>query len=227
MQFRGMEIQHVAELYEVACERVCLAELLPSQLIFSDELGARRGAIAMQAIYSNIVALAGLALLAYSALPIAAAIKLSSPGRSSMSNSRWGVNLVPFTLFRFRCRRADGRRPRWARGCAACAWTAAAIIERDPRRDGPGGTASARSGVHTGIDGADAVLWAAPYSTPRHPGLEPAQLRLRPGPARRAGVARVRPVLHQAHVSGAGCIYYSAQFDGDTVSARLNRARVY
>jgi lipopolysaccharide/colanic/teichoic acid biosynthesis glycosyltransferase len=109
LQFRGIEIQRVAELYEAACERVCIGELLPSQLIFSDELGARRGAVAFQAIYSNIVALAGLALLAALLLPIAAAIKLSSRGPVIEGQLRWGVNLVPFELFRFRCRRADGR----------------------------------------------------------------------------------------------------------------------
>ena len=109
LQFGGIEIQRVAELYEAACERVCMDELLPSQLIFSDELGARRGAIALQAIYSNIVALAGLALLAVLLLPIAAAIKLSSPGPVFDGQLRWGVNLVPFTLNRFRCRRSDGR----------------------------------------------------------------------------------------------------------------------
>ena len=109
LQFRGIEIQRVAELYEVACERVCMAELLPSQLIFSDELGARRGAIALQAIYSNVVALAGLAVMGALLLPIAAAIKLSSPGPVLEGYLRWGVNMVPFTLFRFRGRRADGR----------------------------------------------------------------------------------------------------------------------
>jgi len=109
MQFRGVEIQRVAELYEAACERVCLAEVLPSQLIFSDELSARRGAIALQAIYSNVVALAGLALLAVVLLPIAAAIKLSSPGPVIEGQLHWGVNLVPFTLNRFRCQRADGQ----------------------------------------------------------------------------------------------------------------------
>ncbi len=109
LRFRGIEIQRVAELYEVACERVCVDELLPSQLIFSDELGARRGAIALQAIYSNVAALAGLALLALLALPIALAVKLSSPGPAVEQQPRWGLNLVPFTLYRFRCRRADGR----------------------------------------------------------------------------------------------------------------------
>lgn len=107
-QFRGIEIQRVAELYEAACDRVCMDELLPSQLIFSDELGARRGAVALQAIYSNIVALAGLALLAVLVLPIAAAIKLASAGPVIEGHNRWGVNLVPFTLYRFRCRRGDG-----------------------------------------------------------------------------------------------------------------------
>jgi len=109
LQFRGIQIQPVAELYEAACERVCLTELRPSQLIFSDELGARRGAIALQAIYSNIVALVGLALLAILLLPIAAAIKLCSPGPVIDGHLRRGVNLVPFMLFRFRCRRADGQ----------------------------------------------------------------------------------------------------------------------
>jgi len=109
LQFRGIEIQRVAELYEAACDRVCVAELLPSQLIFSDELGARRGAVALQAVYSNIVALAGLALLAVLLLPIALAIEISSPGALVEGHLRWGVNLVPFTLYRFRCRGADGQ----------------------------------------------------------------------------------------------------------------------
>ncbi|HTQ57205.1 MAG TPA: sugar transferase [Bryobacteraceae bacterium] len=109
LQFRGIEIQRVAELYEIACERVCVSELLPSQVIFSDELGARRGAIALQAIYSNLAALVGLALLAVLALPAALAIKLTSRGPVIDGQERWGLNLVPFTLLRFRTRTADGR----------------------------------------------------------------------------------------------------------------------
>lgn len=108
LQFRGLEIQPVAELYETACERVCISELLPSQLIFSDELGARRGATALQAIYSNLVALAGLALLAVLLLPAALAIKLSSRGPVLESYPRLGLNMMPFVQYRFRCRRRDG-----------------------------------------------------------------------------------------------------------------------
>lgn len=115
LQFHGIEIQRVAELYELTCERVCLDELMPSQLIFSDELGARRGAVALQAIYSNIAALAGLALLAALLLPIALAIKLSSPGPIVIEQAALGLNLVPFTFYRFRCRRADGRLTRLGR----------------------------------------------------------------------------------------------------------------
>jgi lipopolysaccharide/colanic/teichoic acid biosynthesis glycosyltransferase len=108
LQFRGVEIQPVGELYELACERVCVAELMPSQIIFSGELGARRGAIALQAIYSNLMALAGLLLLAVVFVPAALAIKLTSPGPVLEGRPRLGLNLVPFTLLRFRCRRADG-----------------------------------------------------------------------------------------------------------------------
>jgi lipopolysaccharide/colanic/teichoic acid biosynthesis glycosyltransferase len=115
LQFSGIEIQQVGELYETACERICLAELLPSQLIFGDELGERRGAIAFQAIYSNIVALGSLLVLAALALPIAAAILLSSRGPVVEAHTRLGLNMVPFTLYRFRCRRADGRLTRVGR----------------------------------------------------------------------------------------------------------------
>jgi len=109
LQFQGVEIQRVAELYEVTCQRVCLDELLPSQLIFSGELEARRGLIALQAIYSNIAALAGLIVLAVLLAPISIAVKLSSPGPVIEELPRWGMNLVPFTMLRFRCRRADGQ----------------------------------------------------------------------------------------------------------------------
>jgi lipopolysaccharide/colanic/teichoic acid biosynthesis glycosyltransferase len=108
LQLRGIEIQRVGEIYELACERVCLAELLPSQIIFSGELDARRGAVALQAIYCNVLALAGLALLAVLILPIAAAIKLSSRGPVMENYSRLGLNVVPFTMYRFRCQRSDG-----------------------------------------------------------------------------------------------------------------------
>jgi lipopolysaccharide/colanic/teichoic acid biosynthesis glycosyltransferase len=108
LQFRGIDIQPVGELYELACERVCVDELLPSQLIFSGELEARRGAIALQAIYSNLAALAGLIVLAVLIVPIALAILLTSRGPVFDARPRLGLNMVPFTQYRFRCRRADG-----------------------------------------------------------------------------------------------------------------------
>ena len=123
LQFRGIEIQQMGELYELSCERVCVAELLPSQLIFSGELGARRGAIALQAIYSNILALAGLLLLAVVLPPVALAIMLSSRGPVMVAQPRLGLNLVPFMLYRFRCRRADGVLQCRAGGSAASIWT--------------------------------------------------------------------------------------------------------
>jgi lipopolysaccharide/colanic/teichoic acid biosynthesis glycosyltransferase len=115
LQFHGMEIQRAGELYELICERVCVAELLPSQLVFSSELGARRGAVALQAIYSNLAALAGLAVLGVWLPPLAIAIKLSSPGPVMEAQPRLGLNMVPFTLRRFRCRAADGRLTRVGR----------------------------------------------------------------------------------------------------------------
>jgi lipopolysaccharide/colanic/teichoic acid biosynthesis glycosyltransferase len=108
LQFQGMEIEPVSALYEMACERACMAEMPPSQLIFSGELGARPSAIALQAIYSNLIALAGLLFLAIVFLPVALAIKLTSRGPVLEAQRRLGLNLMPFTLYYFRCRRQDG-----------------------------------------------------------------------------------------------------------------------
>ena len=168
-----------AELYEAACERVCMAELLPSQLIFSDELGARRGAIALQAIYSNIVALAGLALLAVLLLPIAAAIKLSSPGPVIDGHSRWGLNMIPFDTLSLPL--PARRRPVDPGGrlvAPLAPGRAAAITERDSRRDVAGRTAPHRPEFIPLLMETDALLRAAACGAAGHHGLEPAQLRL-------------------------------------------------
>jgi lipopolysaccharide/colanic/teichoic acid biosynthesis glycosyltransferase len=63
----------------------------------------------LQAIYSNILALAGLLLLAVLLPPVALAIVLTSRGPVMESHQRLGLNMVPFMLYRFRCHRADGR----------------------------------------------------------------------------------------------------------------------
>jgi lipopolysaccharide/colanic/teichoic acid biosynthesis glycosyltransferase len=109
LQFRGIEMQPVRELYEGVCERVCLSELRPSQVIFAGELGSRRGAMALQAVYSNLLALGGLALLALLAAPVALAIALSCRAPVIEAHPRLGLNMMPFTQLRFRCRRLDGR----------------------------------------------------------------------------------------------------------------------
>jgi len=53
--------------------------------------------------------LAGLLLLAVLLPPIALAIMLTSRGPVLEAHQRLGLNMVPFMLYRFRCRRADGR----------------------------------------------------------------------------------------------------------------------
>jgi len=60
LRLSGVFVQEVAELYELAFDRVCLRELRPSQLIFARQPGPRASLVLLQTIYSLIIAAVGL-----------------------------------------------------------------------------------------------------------------------------------------------------------------------
>ena len=64
MRFSGIFIEEASTTYESVCMRISTLELRPSQLVFSGELGPRRGILVLQASYNLALALIGLALLA-------------------------------------------------------------------------------------------------------------------------------------------------------------------
>jgi len=78
-------------------------QLRPSDVIFHDTVGPRPNNVALQSIYTNLVALCLFAALLPFLPVVALAIKLTSPGPVFERETRLGFRGVPFTLFRFRC----------------------------------------------------------------------------------------------------------------------------
>jgi lipopolysaccharide/colanic/teichoic acid biosynthesis glycosyltransferase len=116
----GIAVGEAGGAYELVCGRVCSRTFRPSQIIFGDELGVTPGALALQSIYSNLLGLTAY-LFAVPVLAVARmAIRLSSRGRSLISEQYAGMNGIPFIASRLRCTEIDNPRKvtrvgRWMR----------------------------------------------------------------------------------------------------------------
>ena len=103
---RGILVEEVATTYESVCGRVCSGALRPSQILFHNEMGSRPGSVALQSIYTNLLAL--FAIIVASPLLIlgSIAVKMTSQGPLFDVDIRLGQHGIPFNLNRFRCHRA-------------------------------------------------------------------------------------------------------------------------
>ncbi len=107
LRLSGILVVEASALYESTFGRVSTRDLRPSQLIFSSELGPAPGSVAIQAIYSWLLALVGLILLSPIMLVVAILVRLTSKGPILHRQTRVGLNDAPFTVLKFRSMYAD------------------------------------------------------------------------------------------------------------------------
>ena len=102
LRLSGARIREVGPLYELVAGRVSLRTLRPAMLVFSEEIGPEGLSVAIQRIYSFLVAVIGLILLAPVMLAVAALVKLTSPGPALYRQIRVGFHGHNFQVLKFR-----------------------------------------------------------------------------------------------------------------------------
>ena len=107
LRLAGVQIEEAAATYEMIFGRIPTAELRPSQMIFSGDLGPRQGMVTLQSIYSWILGLFGLLVALPVMLIVAVLVKLTSRGPVFYRQTRLGRNGMPFVLYKFRSMRQD------------------------------------------------------------------------------------------------------------------------
>lgn len=101
LRFRGVAIRDAAAFFEASLQRVSCRHLHPGRFLFGD-LAPKRQNLALQAIYSNFLGLAVLAISAPVLLIAAIALKISSPSQAILEHSRTvGLHGIPFERLRF------------------------------------------------------------------------------------------------------------------------------
>lgn len=94
-------------LYELLFNRIDAARLQPAALLFGSEFTPPASRIMLQAVYTDLAALALLLAAAPFMLLIAVLVKLTSPGPIWDAPRTMGWQLRPFHLLRFRCHRVS------------------------------------------------------------------------------------------------------------------------
>lgn len=102
LRLAGLDIEEASSTYETVFRRVSSGDLLPSQLIFSNEMSPRAASVALQSAYSLLLALAALLVMLPVMALIVLIVKLTSRGPVMERERCAGLNGVQFTLLKFR-----------------------------------------------------------------------------------------------------------------------------
>jgi len=102
LRLSGLPIEEAATVYERVCQRVCLRELRPAQLIYSGELGPQAHRSPAELLTDYLIASAGVVLLAPFLALAALAIRLDSRGPVVVREPRTGRRGQVFQLLKFR-----------------------------------------------------------------------------------------------------------------------------
>lgn len=109
LRFHGVNILDAATFFESTLQRVSCRHLQPVRLLYGD-ITPKRQNLALQAIYSNALGLALLALAAPLMLIVVIALKISAPREPVLDPYRAvGLHGIPFDRLRFQSRTALGR----------------------------------------------------------------------------------------------------------------------
>lgn len=104
----GMTVESAGDVYEAIFGRVYSRGIEPYAVIFRNELLAPPGSVALQSIYTNILALAAVIVLMPVMLLIAVLLKLSRSGPILDKQLCVGLHGIPFYRYRFHCAATDG-----------------------------------------------------------------------------------------------------------------------
>jgi len=110
LHYAGIEVEGTPFLYEDVLRRVAWQHLSPSDLLFSVTPITSRAMLAFQAVYKNLIGL-GLLIVSAPVLMLAGLlIAISTGGPATEQIECAGLQRIPFRMFRFRTRRANGAR---------------------------------------------------------------------------------------------------------------------
>ena len=109
-RYAGIDVEPSSTFYESVFSRVHSEALDPFNLLFSSAFMASRTAMAVQAVYTNVIALGLLLVLSPVLLLIAILLAISSGAGALERIQCPGFQQIPFRLLRFRTRTRNGDR---------------------------------------------------------------------------------------------------------------------
>jgi lipopolysaccharide/colanic/teichoic acid biosynthesis glycosyltransferase len=112
LRYEGVLVEDATTLFENVLKRVCWQRLNALDLLLSPRLNINRSAIALQAVYTNVIGLALLVFLSPVLVLVAILVTLTTASPPLEGVECPGFHRIPFQLLRFRTRRRDGN-PVW------------------------------------------------------------------------------------------------------------------